>query len=186
MKKSTPNQQNLIGKVIDNYKFLELIAEGGFGSTYKGEDQMIGSPVCIKHSKHNSPEDKKILIEETKAIWDLRHYSIPAIRRLIELEDNSLALVMSYIPGKTLEKIIKELGGLDAEDVCWITERSLNALKYLHYHGVVHGDVKPSNIIIQPESHNIVLVDYGLSESRPSGRAKNKGYTHRRLFHSVP
>jgi serine/threonine protein kinase len=169
--------ENLVGKVIGDYKILELIAEGGFGKTYKGEEIPWGFPVCIKHANEISAEDEKILVEEALAIWDLRHYGIPAIRRLLKLPDKSLALVMSYIPGKTLEKIIKEVDSLDPESVCWIAERSLNILKYLHYNGVVHGDVKPKNVIIQPESHNIVLVDYGLSAIRPSGKDENKGYT---------
>lgn len=170
-------RNNLEGVIIGNYKVLELIAEGGFGKTYKGEHVKRGYPICIKHANEISPQDEEILMQEAEAIWDLRHYGIPAVRDLIDVGDGSFALIMSYIPGPTLEQVIDKTGHLDAEDVCWITERSLNVLKYLHYNGVVHGDVKPQNIIIQPESHNIVLVDYGLSAIRPKNSNSNKGYT---------
>lgn len=164
-------------KQIGNYKILELIARGGFGNTYKGEHILLGTPVCIKHGHYISKQDEQILIEEARAIWDLRHYGIPTIRDLLKLEDGSPALVMSYIPGLTIEKIVKKVGPPEAENVAWITERSLNALRYLHYNGVIHGDVKPQNIIVQPEIHNVVLVDYGFSSIRPNAKEKNKGYT---------
>ena len=84
---------------------------------------------------------------------------------------------MSYIPGPTIEKIVEKNTKIDPENVCWITERILNALMYLHYHGAVHGDVKPQNIIVQPESHQLTLVDYGLSLIRPTRDSEVKGYT---------
>lgn len=171
------DRENITGTIIGEYRVLELIAEGGFGKTYKGEQILTGMPVCIKHASSVSPQDEEILIEETKAVWDLRHYAIPAMRNLLKLDDGSLALVMSYIPGPTLEDIVEKNKRLDPEHVCWISERVLNALMYLHYNGVVHGDVKPQNIIIQPESHQVVLVDYGLSIIRPTKDSSSKGYT---------
>jgi serine/threonine protein kinase len=165
------------GKSIGSYSILEKIAEGGFGTTYKGMHNILGELVCIKHSHYVSPQDTELLISEAKAIWDLRHYGIPAMRDILKLDDGSLALVMSYVPGPTLEQIVKKVKKLEPEHVAWICERTLNVLKYLHYHGVVHGDVKPQNLIVQPESHMLVLVDYGLSAIRPSANSKSPGYT---------
>ncbi len=165
------------GSVIGNYRILEQIAEGGFGTTYRAEHLIAKELVCVKHCHHVSSAYGDTLIEEAKAVWDLRHYSLPVMRDFLRLEDGSLALVMSYIPGPTLEQVIKKVGRLEAEHVAWITERVLNALKYLHFHGVVHGDIKPQNIIVQPESHNIVLVDFGLSMVKPTRESDPKGYT---------
>lgn len=166
------------GKVLGNYRILELIAEGGFGKTYKGEHVVLKTPVCVKHCTYVGPQAETVMFEEAQAMWDLRHFGIPAIRDLLRAPGGSLALIMSYIPGPTLEQIVKKNSGkLDAEHVAWIAERSLNVLHYLHHHGVVHGDVKPQNIIVQPGSHNIVLVDYGLSAIRPSDTTVPKGFT---------
>jgi serine/threonine protein kinase len=165
------------GKIIGDYRILEQIAEGGFGITYKGEHVTLKVPVCIKHSSIVSPQNEEILKEEARAIWDLRHYAIPAIRNIIKLDDGSLALIMSYIEGPTLSEVVDKNKGLDPENVCWITERVLNALRYLHFHGVVHGDIKPGNIIIQPDKHMASLVDYGLSMIRPSHDSSSKGFT---------
>lgn len=170
-------RKELRGKVVGDYRVLQHIADGGFGTTYLGEHILTGMPVCIKHCTRISPEYEAILFEETCAVWDLRHFAIPVMRGLIRLDDGSLALVMSYVPGPTLEQIVRKHGALDPEHVAWITERNLNALKYLHFHGVVHGDVKPGNIIIQPEDHTVVLVDYGLSSVKPTISSNSKGFT---------
>lgn len=166
-------------KVIGSYRILEKIAEGGFGVTYKAEHTTLGSLVCLKHASHISAEDEELLFGEARAMWDLRHFSIPAVRDVVRMPDKSVALVMSYVPGLTLEQIIRKNypDGIDPEHVAWITERILNVLKYLHYHGVVHGDVKPQNVIIQNDDHTVVLVDYGLSAIKPSRSDTTKGYT---------
>lgn len=165
------------GTVIGSYKVLSAIAEGGFGSTYKGEHLITKDPVCIKHCSMVSPAHDAVLIQEMKSIWDLRHYALPVMRDLQRLDDGSLALIMSYIPGPTLEQIVEKAGKLEAESTAWITERILNALLYLHHHGVIHGDIKPQNVIIQPTTHSVVLVDFGLAMVKPGSSEKSAGYT---------
>ncbi len=61
--------------------------------------------------------------------------------------------------------------------MCWIAERMLNALKYLHYHGIINGDVKPKNTLIKPETHGVALVDFGISAIRPGPDDVSFGYT---------
>jgi serine/threonine protein kinase len=167
----------LKGNTIGNYRIVEKIAEGGFGTTYLGEHLISQKPVCIKHCHQVSPLYQETLVEEARAIWDLRHWSIPVMRDFLRLEDGSLALVMSFIPGLTVEKLVQKTGRLDPETVAWMMGRALNALKYLHFNGVVHGDVKPQNIIVQPETHSIVLVDFGLSLVKPTATSGAKGHT---------
>ncbi len=170
-------RSNAEGSIIGNYRVLERIAEGGFGSTYKGEQLINRQLVCIKNCSHVSAEHDAVLIGEANAIWDLRHHALPAMRDMHRLEDGSLALIMSYIAGPTLEQIVEKVGKLDPETVAWITERVLNALLYLHHHGVIHGDIKPQNIIVQPDIHAVVLVDFGLAVVKPTPRSKAQGYT---------
>jgi serine/threonine protein kinase len=169
--------QNKTGTIIGNYRLLESIAEGGFGRTYKAEHLLTKELVCIKHCSMISTAHDAVLIQEAKSIWDLRHYALPVMRELQRLDDGSLALIMSYIPGYTLEQIVDKIGRIEAETVAWITERILNALLYMHHHGVIHGDIKPQNIIIQPSTHSVVLVDFGLAMVKPGGSTKSLGYT---------
>lgn len=170
-------RNNHDGKVIGQYRITEKIAEGGFGTTYKGEHIRLGTPVCIKHCPRISPAMDQILEQEACAVWDLRHYAIPVMRDMLRFEDGTSALVMSYIEGPTLEQIVQKKGQLDPEHVVWIIQRVLNALQYLHFHGVIHGDIKPQNIIVQPDIHMAVLVDYGLAMVKPAADDENIGYT---------
>ena len=136
--------------------------------------------MCIKDCLHPDPALDDILIREAKTIWNMRHYSIPSVQNLIRMPNGRLALVMDYIEGRTLAREVENHGTLDPEHVCWIAERTLNVLMYMHFeHGVIHGDIKPQNIIIQ-DKHMIVLVDYGLSVVKPKSDTKNLGYT--RIF----
>lgn len=175
-----PEEPPKKGKIVGNYRITNMIAEGGFGTTYKAEHILTGKPVCIKHPLHISAADELILLDEARLCWDLRHWGIPAMRDIIQMSDGSMAIVMSYIPGPTLQQI-REMpryeNGIDPEHVAWIFERTLNILKYIHYNGVINGDVKPANIIVQPESHHVSLVDYGLSILRPKAGDVAKGYT---------
>jgi serine/threonine protein kinase len=166
-------------KKVGMYSLLEKIGEGGFGETWKVRHNALGTLACLKYAINVTPEDESLLLEEAKSMWELRHYSIPAIRDLVKMDDGKIALVMSYVPGPTLAQLVENNypNGMDPEHVAWITERCLNVLYYLHHHGVIHGDVKPQNIIVEPEKHTVVMVDYGLSIVKPKRGTPTKGYT---------
>jgi len=164
-------------RVIGNYRIIAKIAEGGFGETYTAEHVVALEPVCLKRGFLSSPEHTRLLLEEAKAIWNLGHYCLPHMKDLLRMDDGSLVLVMSYVPGPTLEQLVKKVGALDAETVAWITDRTLNTLQFLHMEGVIHGDIKPQNIIVDAKKHRVSLVDFGLTCIRPTAQTKAKGYT---------
>jgi serine/threonine protein kinase len=166
-------------KVVGDYRIVRKMTEGGFGRLFEGEHVVTGIKACIKQNLNVSPEDTDLFIQEARAIADLRHHALPAFRDFYKLPDGSCALVMSYIEGPTLEQLVEKTKTrkLEPEQAAWITERVLDALRYTHYHGVVHGDVKPQNIIIQPDEHTAALVDYGLASIRPSSGSRAVGYT---------
>lgn len=153
---------------IGNYQIMEQIADGSFGRTYKAKHILTGELVCIKQCSHISPINEALVIKEAKRIWDLRHFSIPVMRDILKFNDGSVGLVMSYIPGPTIEQIVKRNGKIDAEHVAWIAERLINVLMYVHYQHIVHGDVEPKNVILQLDNHTLVLVDFGLHNVRPT------------------
>lgn len=169
----------LTGKVYGPWRILEQIAEGGCGRTYRGEHARLKHPVCLKHYAKVSTDMDEVLMNEVRAVWDLRHYAIPVMRDAFQIpKDGSWVIVMSYIPGPTLAQVIQKMGKIDPENLCWILQRMINALEYLSWNGVVHGDIKPGNIILQPEygRHMAVLIDYGLAMVKPTATDRNRGY----------
>jgi serine/threonine protein kinase len=164
---------------IGNYTMLKQLGEGGFGRTYLARHKHLGEYACIKQNIGISPEDEALLLREAKILWNLHHHSLPTLRDFLALEDGSFVLVMSFVKGKDLAAIITEdyPDGLDPEHACWIAQRLLNALHYMHFNGIIHGDVKPQNIIIKTEEHNALLVDFGLSAVRPGRKTCCEGYT---------
>ena len=132
---------------------------------------------CLKQNLNVSDKDAALLRQEAKLLWNVSHHSLPAMRDYFPHEDGSYIMVMSFIEGKNLQQAHEKHKAIHPEDVAWITQRTLNALYYLHSKGIVHGDVKPANIIVQPWEHNAVLVDYGLSCLRPKATTTAIGYT---------
>lgn len=161
---------------IGPYRIIKEVARGGFGTTYKAEHTLLGELSCIKLCSEISPASEDVLRQETKAIWNLSHYGLPVMRDLFRTEDDNYALAMSWIEGPTLEQAVEKKGRPKPEAVAWVTERVLNTLVYLHYHGVLHGDIKPQNIIVQ-DNHIVTMVDFGLSEVKPSSSSGSRGYT---------
>jgi serine/threonine protein kinase len=164
-------------KVIGSWEVVKFLAEGAMGRTYVVRHLLTKKLAVLKACLEVSPEHEQIMLNEARAIWDIRHYAFPGVRDVIKLDDGAVAIVMSYVPGPTLEQTINHVGAIEPEHVGWIFERLLAGLSYLHANGVIHGDIKPQNIILQPESHGAVMIDFGLSMVKPTGRDVNIGYT---------
>ena len=163
---------------VGNYKIKKMIAEGGFARIYQAEHMILEKPACIKQCKENSKDYMELLKQEARILWDLcEHHSIPHAKEFTEIGDGSCVMVMSYIDGKTLDTLITENTRIHPEDACWITQRTLEALYYCNYNGVIHGDVKPGNIIVEEKKHDIKLIDFGLATNKPVSSTLPIGYT---------
>lgn len=162
---------------LGNYRVIAMIGEGGFGRTYSAEHVILKEKACLKQNLSLTDADAAFLIQEARTMWNIHHHSLPVMRDFFRDTDNNCVLVMQFIDGKELQKTMTAHGALNPETVCWIAQRLLNALHYLHYKGVIHGDVKPANIIVQPDEHNAVLVDYGLAVVKPKSSTKAAGFT---------
>jgi len=163
---------------IGNYEVKNMISEGGFARIYQAKHTLLDRLACIKQPKQNSKDYQDLLRGEAQILWDLDdHHSIPHVKDLIHLGRGLNVMVMSYIDGKNLEDIIPKGSRIHQEDAAWIGERLLGALYYCHYNGVVHGDIKPGNIIVEDQKHDIKLIDFGLSTFKPESGTKPVGYT---------
>lgn len=164
---------------IGNYRIGNKIAEGGFARIYVARHVELDELACLKQNKRPDPEDVALLRAEAKVMWELYEYhSIPAVRDFIRLDDRNAAIVLSYIEGGTLDDIVKSgRGRIHPEDASWITERLLGALYYAHSNGVIHSDIKPQNVIVEPKKRDVKLIDWGLAVLNPTSRSRVVGYT---------
>ena len=169
--------------VIGDYVLVEKIGEGGFGRTFLGKHRLLETPVCIKQS--NPPDEdsrqvyNELLKQEARSVWGISHPNLPVMLNYIEHPDPTLGvfIVMSYVEGVPLHNDIQENGPLEDEHVMWVTQRILDGLGYLHYHEVIHCDVKPPNVILQLEQHEAVLVDLGVAITSPDRHSMAIGAT---------
>lgn len=172
---------------IGNYRIIKEIGvdkngvpKGGFGRIYQAEHIILEEKACLKQNKYATPEDVALLQNEAKILWKLyENHSIPSVKDFFMINHNNGVMVISYIEGNTLEQIIEQNSRLHPEDVCWITERLLGALYYCHCNGVIHADIKPQNIFIEPDKRDIKVIDFGLSAFKPGSNSRALGYTPR-------
>src|ERR1700704_4430690 len=154
------------GEQLGHYKILSMIGKGGMGEVYLATDTRLGRSVAIKVS---SREFNDRFEREAHAISTLNH---PNICTLHDVGPNYL--VMEYIEGETLSKII-ERGPLPLDKALGYAIQIVDALAAAHAKGVIHRDLKPGNIIIT--KNGVKVLDFGLArltaERMPSASADN-------------
>ena len=154
----------MLGRVIDRYTLVEKLGSGGMGEVYKGHhaslDQYRAVKILPPHlSQH--PELVERFLREAKRGAALVHPNIVRLEHVGE-QDGLHYLVMDYVPGRSLRQLIDEHGPLSPERAARILLQVCRALTYAHAAGVVHRDVKPSNILVE-ETGRAVLTDFGIA-----------------------
>jgi serine/threonine protein kinase len=163
--RSGHHRMNRIGR----YDILEELGRGAMGAVYKARDSQIGRTVAIKIiltanlSTVDLEHFKKRFYREAQTAGQMSHPGIVTIYDIAEEENGQPYLVMEFIPGSTLEKLLiseeaAKLFGLQSGAVPFPTETSIDigiqlaeALDYAHKQGVIHRDIKPANILIAQE-----------------------------------
>jgi serine/threonine protein kinase len=150
-------------RTVGNFALLTKIADGGMGSVYRARNTVSGDVVAIKIVPASMAANQVLLKrfeQEFKAANSLDH---PNIVRAIEFgtEKGSPYLVMEYVEGETLGQRIDRMGRVPEKDAIRIIGQIAQGLHKAHSHGMVHRDVKPDNILIQPDG-TAKLADLGL------------------------
>lgn len=163
---------NLIGETLSNrYSIEELIGRGGMAEVYKAWDLQRQYHVALKLIREDLAEDLEFLRrfkQEANTLKNLAHSNIVRFYSL-ERDDNLAFLVMDYIPGITLRRRILETKGapLPLAEVASITKQICAALYYAHNQGMIHRDIKTSNILIDPNGR-VFLSDFGIAKASDS------------------
>jgi eukaryotic-like serine/threonine-protein kinase len=148
------------GQIIGKYKILSTIGSGGFGTVYLAEDTWIDKKVALK-VPHKQNLDFGELLREPRLLATLNHPNIVTILTAEKLE-NVFFIVMEFVPGETLESIIARDGALDVPAALDYTCQICNAVDHAHKHGVLHRDLRPSNVLVTG-SGLIKVADFGTS-----------------------
>ncbi len=169
--KNNPNDANGFaykpGEKIGNYEVLEVLGIGGQSIVYKCYDPLLGRLVAIKQIATHLAQDPKYLEQLEKSIRNLARLGAmnEAIVTIYEMihDDRGLFYVMEFVEGHTLETLIVESGGpIEPKAVLLIIYRLAAALHDVHSQGIVHRDVKPSNIIMG-EGLRPKMIDFGVA-----------------------
>jgi eukaryotic-like serine/threonine-protein kinase len=148
------------GQIIGKYKIFSTLGSGGFGTVYLAEDTWIDKKVALK-VPHKQNLDFGELLREPRLLATLNHPNIVAIQTA-EKQENVFFIVMEFVPGETLESIIAREGALDIATVLDYTCQICNALDHAHRHGVLHRDLRPSNVIVT-DNGLVKVADFGTS-----------------------
>jgi len=153
-----------IGEVIDGkYKILNQIGKGGMSVVYLAMNESVNKSWAIKEVRKDSQNDTSInsigIKAEINLLKSCRHPNMPEIIDVIENEDNYL-IVMDYIEGVTLKKLLDEYGAQPQELVIKWGKQLCDVLGYLHKKNIIYRDMKPANIMRKPDG-NVELFDFG-------------------------
>ncbi len=147
--------------LCNKYEVLRTIAEGGMGCVYLVKDLHLNRLCAVKVSKGREEQKRSFAIAEKEMLKRLTHPGLPAILDFFE-EKGNFCIVMEYVEGITLEQYIRKFGAIREEmAVNWMLALC-DVIHYLHSQNppVIYRDLKPANIMIQPDGH-LKLIDFG-------------------------
>ncbi|MBI2389477.1 MAG: protein kinase [Deltaproteobacteria bacterium] len=171
------SEDPLIGKTFPGgYVLLELIGVGGMGRVYRAEQKALGRTVAVKviHPHLHGEEGAAArFITEARAASRLNHPNVVGVidfGRTGAAEGNLLYLVMEFLRGRDLSRVAYEEGPLAFSRIVDILKQTLAAPDEAHHLGIIHRDVKPENIVLEPTRGGgdfVKVVDFGLAKLRP-------------------
>ncbi|MBS1834438.1 MAG: TonB family protein [Acidobacteria bacterium] len=161
---------------IGPYQILKELGRGGMGVVYRGVDTVIGRHVAIKTLRPEDMGDSNErgsmgdrLLREARSAGILSHPSIVTIYQAGQDKD-ILYIAMEFVDGANLADILVQ-GKLTVEATLKILKQSAEALDYAHSKGVVHRDIKPGNLLLEP-SGKVKIADFGIAKLNQAGVTK--------------
>ena len=161
------------GDQLDHYRLDELVARSGMAAIFKATDLRNGRTVAIK-IPHPEMEADALFFDRFKREADIgQTLDHPGVMKVIKPdpgdEPSQVYMVMEWVDGRLLRSILSKETKLPPERAVHITGEILQALDYIHHHGVVHRDLKPENIMVGSDD-KIKLIDFGLAGQEGSRR----------------
>ena len=166
-------------QTLGRYRIEALLGEGAMAEVYRAHDPEIGRAVAIKILKPDFARDDDLearFLREARAAGALSHQNIATIYDAGEAQGIAY-IAMELVDGQPLDALLAAQGRLPYERVLAIARQLADALAYAHAAGIVHRDVKPSNILVSADGRQVKLVDFGVARLG-EGDTGQLGRTH--------
>lgn len=164
--------------IASTYEIIRQLGAGGGGVVYLARHLRLGKWVVLKADKRTVKTPPEVLRREVDALKNLSHSYIPQVYDFI-VEDDVAYTVMDYIEGESLDKPLQRGERFSQAQLLQWLRQLLEALSYLHNrppHGLLHGDIKPANIMVTPEG-DIRLIDFNIALALGEEGAVQVGYS---------
>ncbi|MGD9679965.1 MAG: serine/threonine-protein kinase [Candidatus Obscuribacterales bacterium] len=174
---------SLVGETLEGrYQIIGAIGRGATATVYKARHLQSGEVVAIKALKVSNVEHIMRFAREVKSHSRLRHKNIVSYIEFLATSDGRFFLVMERVKGISLQEIIREIGRIDDPvNIASIVLQILDALAYAHSQGVIHRDLKSSNIVLVKEDDRddivVKILDFGIAKSEGEDRITFSGTT---------
>lgn len=168
-RKASTEDPRIGSTLAERYRVIAPIGEGGMGTVYRGVHEALRKPVAIKFLQqkiHNNREMVARFEREAVTAANLRHPNIAEAIDYGRLPDGTLYLVMEFVEGVPLRKLIVPGQSLPVERVLTILDQIATALDLAHSMGIVHRDLKPENILVFDRGNVrdvVKIIDFGIA-----------------------
>jgi serine/threonine-protein kinase len=168
------------GQLLDNrFQITDLISRSGMASIFKANDLKTGLTVAIKAPLmqfESDPASNSRFTREEEIGQSLSHPYILRIFAIPQEEKSRPYIVMEFLQGQTLSALLREIHPLPEPDAVKIASRVCEALHVMHFHKVVHRDLKPQNIMVCNDG-SIRIMDFGIAKSLKARRLTFVGFS---------
>lgn len=162
---------SMVGRTFNNrYKLTERVGLGGMAEVYRAEDNVLGRTVAVKVMLPQYAADPTFTKRFRQEAASAANLQSPYIVSIYDwgLDGETYYIVMEFLRGTDLKTAIKERGAINQRKAAEIGSQVAQALSVAHAGGIIHRDIKPQNIMIQPDG-NIKVMDFGIARAGDAG-----------------
>jgi non-specific serine/threonine protein kinase len=178
----------LTALIRDRYEPRGIVGHGGQGEVMRALDRLHGTIVALKIRPVRSASERDEILSEARILRGLRPHAGVTLVREDFFDGDRYVMVMDWIEGRSLAATLAEDGPLPIDTAVQLLRQTAAALDHMHVHDppIVHGDVKPANIVVAPDGH-VVLVDFGIAvRGRSTARMATTAFAAPELTRGEP